>query len=349
MMNSEENNHREVTLKDLILTIKEFIAYVFEKWYVVAIICFVTMALFMYKHKRHTNTYPATIRFVVEGQTGGGSLGSLLGTFGIKKGGKINPFKILEVGRSTVILRKAVLQKDTNGEYLGDLIINELDIIDTENEVDERLVGFTMRDFKLDSEVSNKILKRIKARIWGGQDTRNSIASLTFDDDAGIFTLRAESISEDLSINLSYSIYELVKEFFESEVFENQSRSTEILKMKMDSLKQQRDVILEQIARTEDNNQNTILSSGNLQLKKLSYDLSATGAAYAEVLKNYEMTDVNLKDQQPLFMVIDTPFKPLPLIESSLILNLMLGGFIGTFLGVFVVVLQKIYRNIMDN
>ena len=60
------------------------------------------------------------------------------------------------------------------------------------------------------------------------------------------------------------------------------------------------------------------------------------------------MTDVNLKDMQPLFMVIDAPYSPLSASPSSLLKSLIFGFLLGGFLAAVFIIIRKVYRDTME-
>ena len=76
--------------------------------------------------------------------------------------------------------------------------------------------------------------------------------------------------------------------------------------MKADSIKTLNETKIRQLAKFEDRNRGTVNNQSMVTRSILSQESLALSSAYAEILKNKEMTDVNLKDMQPLFMAIDT-------------------------------------------
>ena len=81
--------------------------------------------------------------------------------------------------------------------------------------------------------------------------------------------------------------------------------------MKADSIKTLNESKIRQLAKFEDRNRGVVSNQVLVTSRILAQESSALSFAYAEIIKNKEMTDVNLKDMQPLFMAIDTPFSPI--------------------------------------
>ncbi|HMP29386.1 MAG TPA: hypothetical protein PKD85_07285, partial [Saprospiraceae bacterium] len=53
----------EITLKELILKIKEFVIELFRKWYIIVLCTLPTAAYFYYQHTKHEVTYTAEKKF----------------------------------------------------------------------------------------------------------------------------------------------------------------------------------------------------------------------------------------------------------------------------------------------
>ena len=200
----------EITLKELILKIQEYIRAIFKSWWVVALFCTISVVGFVYKHYQFVPTYDAELRFMVEGQDGeGGGLSSLLGSFGINKSTKVNPYKVLEVGKS-----KSILIKVFNREFdAKDNIANAfLRLYDLPTKWSVRNTDF--QDFQFNkqisingSELEREAIKKLSTIIWG-DDNIEPIAELNLDENTGIYSLTTKSINEDLSLAITSNFYQ---------------------------------------------------------------------------------------------------------------------------------------------
>ena len=83
--------------------------------------------------------------------------------------------------------------------------------------------------------------------------------------------------------------------------------------------------------------------------QRLSRDLSANAAMYAEVLKNTEMADFSLRTKTPFIQVIDAPIAPIPPTQVSLLRKLFIGAFLGGLIGLVFVSGRKFYRDVMSS
>lgn len=336
----------ELTLKELILKMKDYGHEVLRSWLTIVLISLPVICFFVYKHYTHVPEYKAELRFVVEGQGGsGGGLSSLLGTFGIKKGGRTNPYKILEVGRSSKIFEKVIF-KNIQDTTVAKSLIKEYNLLEQWSETDPKYTGFKFLNNTPTTRLEKTVLKKLKTMVWGGEKI-DGLCMFKLNEDNGIYSIKCSTSSEELSINLTNYFYDEIKLFFEEEVFQNQKKSAEILAMKSDSINSLKNEKIHQLARFEDRNMGLIAKSNSTKTVILKQEIQALGIAYSELIKNYEMTDVNLKDLQPIFMDIDRPYEPLKEGASSLLIKLLLGAFIGGFLGVLYVVFRKVFNEIM--
>ena len=149
-------------------------------------------------------------------------------------------------------------------------------------------------------------IKKLRARVWDSENV-DPMTSLKLNDETGIYTLSSETISEELSLAITNNLYDEIKLFFEEEVFQNQKQLADILAIKSDSIRSLNESKVRQIAKFEDSNRGMVSNEIMATKKILSQESMALTTAYAELMKNKEMTDVNLKDMQPLFMAIILP------------------------------------------
>ena len=349
----QENTHfdsDEITLKELILKIREFANEVIKSWWIIGLISVLFALGFYYMHTKQIPTYSSELRFVVEGQSSvGGGLSSLLGSFGIKKGGKVNPYKIIEVGKSTDVLLELLSQNMDSDESIANAIINEYDLVSewTEKNIEFENFRFGEEISSSGNEVERNAIKRLRKLIWGGK-TVIPLTTFELDEDTGIYAITTQARSEKISLWITNTLYKKIKHFFEEEIFLNQKQLADILTMKSDSIKTLNESKIRQLAKFEDRNRGVVSNQVLVTSRILSQESSALSFAYAEIMKNKEMTDVNLKDMQPLFMAIDTPFGPISPTVSFALIEILKGLILGGFIAVFFVLTKKIYREAMQ-
>ncbi len=355
-MNENKNTRSiddEISLKELILKCKEIIIFIFARWYVIAFFSLVFCGYQYYSYLKIKSEYTAETRFIIEGQSGSGDgIGGLLGAIGMGKSNKTNPYKILEVGMSTNTLVELLNEKLDNGKGIGNLLIEEY-FSTKEVEGEQMDEDYRFKDnMNIESldEYGLSLIRKLKSKVWGNPN--HGVAGLlTFelDNDSGIYSISAKTETEDLSLGMSKKMYSYVKGFFEEDVFLKQKQLGDILTAKSDSLELLRNSTVRRLANFENTNRSAVSFSLLSEKQILMAEIQAINSAYIEVIKNREMNDVRIKDIQPLFMAIDTPYKPLSVSNPSLFKFLITGLFLGVFLSVFILVIRKVYLDIMNN
>lgn len=349
--NTPNAHHNEdITLKELILKIQEYGRELIRNWFLIGLITLPVLGYFVYKHINFIPTYRAELRFVVEGQGGGGGgLSSILGSFGVKKGGNLNPNKILEIGKSNKLFESIVFKTYAGDTTLADRLVDEYYLLNRISKEKEDGLELNFEHYMLQSIQDKRTYKKLKKLVWGMPGKRDEALSIfSFDEEKGIYSLNTRATDEKLSIFLTEEVYKGIKNFFEEEMFENQKKSAEILSSKMDSIDKQKRSKAYELARFEDRNKGLLFSENGVRRKLLNQEIQALNIAYSELLRNYEMTDINLRNWQPLFMKIDSPFSPLPKKSSSLIINMIYGIICGIFIGILIVLFRRIFKDIMN-
>ena len=341
----------EMSFKDIILTVQEYSREVIRNWKVVGVFCVITLSFFLYRHFSHIPTYNAELRFVVEGQGGvGGGLGGILGSFGLNKQAGVNPYKILEVAKSSKTTQEVLFHGYSGDTTIADKLLEEYDLVEQWSENNEEYENFYFTSDTLSRPIEKSAFKRLKYLIWGSKEnTDDALSRISLDEETGLYSISTAAKDERLSIAITTRVYDGIKQFFEDEIFENQKRSAAILSAKKDSVMALKNAKVYQLARFEDRNQQLLLREDATQRAILTQEIQALNIAYAELLKSYEMSDVNLKNLQPLFMEIDRPFSPISPNKSSLMVNIVLGGLLGSFLAVLWIIGRYIYRKTMDD
>lgn len=347
-MDNQTINNDEISLKDIIITIKDYTTEVLKNWLIVGIITFAISIYFIYAHFTFIPKYNAETKFLVEGSSGSGGLGGLLGQFGLKGAGKFNPYKVTEVARSKVLLQKALFQK-----YDNDFIINHIISIYKLNEEwakdDESLKSFKFKnnEFEKFDQKESLAFLRIYNLTIGNSDPNKNLLNFNYNDDAAIYKYNISTENEKLSLELINAVYQNLKYFFEEEIIKNQISTTIILKQKADSIQTLIKRKSYQLASFQDRTLGLEMSTPAAGKSILEKEIAALTMAYAEVMKSYEITDIGLKDTKPMFLKLDENFAPLECTGSNLIIQIIKGILIGILLSSVFLILRKIVREAM--
>ena len=296
-------------------------------------------------------TYSANLKFIVEGQSGVSGLGGLLGQFGFRTGGggKTNPFQIQEISKSSTLLADVLFDKN-DSPNLAEEIITQYMLVEKWSEKNPSFIGFQFKNKKINDfdTLEIKAFKSLVSMINGPEKSPDlALQTIKFNEDNGLFTISTNSLSEDISLKLAHNTYNRLKYFYEEKTLENQRRTRDLLKTKVDSL----DAVIKakyfQAARFQDRNRDLITLEKSAQRDILLGEIQALSSALAEANKSYELADYSLKDSQPQFMLVDYSLPPLKPEENSMILNILKGILLGLFLAMAYIIIRKIYRDAM--
>ena len=351
-MTEEQQNYQddEITLKDLILKVKEYTREVWKSKFIVVLFGALGLAFFLYKHYNTPVTYSAETRFIVEGSGGmGGGIAGLLGQFGIRRDSKVNPYKIQEVAKSSKIIQKIIFNK-INDTLIANKIIDLYEYHKAwEKNPNEELHGFyfTQTDISKFSNTENIVMKAILGKIIGGPKAKDPLLSVGFDEDSGIFNISFTTEDPDLSMQMEKDLYTEIRIFFEESIVANQAATVKILQAKADSLQNLINSKTYAAASIQDRSLGLISNVQGVRGDRLQKEVMLLTAALGEVLKNLEMADISLRDVQPMFMQIDESLPPLKGSETSKIISILKGIIFGTLLGIIIVLITKIFKDAM--
>jgi hypothetical protein len=351
--NSKSNNNYEedeVTFKEIILKFHEYANEVKNSWFLLLFIIIPFLVFFLYKHFTQIPTYTAETKFFIEGNNNtSGGLGGLLGQFGIRSGGgKFNPSKISEVAKSKPFYRQILFEK-YNDDFIANQIINKYGLLQNWVEIDPLYQNFKFKntDFSKFDTLEKRAFLNIINLITGGPKAKNPLVSFEYDDGTGVYKYVTTTQNEALSIYINNLAYNKLKFFFEEELMANQVSSMYVLKSKADSI--QRLIIKKtyQTASVSDRSLGLVRATPMAGKAILDKEIQGLTMAYTEIMKNYELSDINTRDTKPMFIKLDESMSPLDPKNSSLITSILKAILFGGLIGVSFIIFRKIYKNAM--
>lgn len=345
----------EITLKDLILKLKEFWAEIWnKKWWVVGAGLLFGLISGVNAYLKPT-LYNASLTFMVNDDEGGGGmagLGAILGQFGLGGGGagKYNYDKIMEIARSNRILQNVLLDSSTLEEKTdinANHIINIYEL-HQDWEDDTLLNGFLFTAENVNSLSAQKVLKSLIGKLRGNPEDKSlkKLLNIQYDEESTIMEVTCSSVNETLSINLSNSWYNYLSDFYISKSIERQQSTFQALKQKSDSIYR---LLVGSESSLASNTEmlGLVKASDFLPRSRSSRNMQMYATMYAEVIRNKETAEFLLKNETPFFQVIDLPMAPLIKSKNSPIIIFFLFCFIGGIIAVMILLLRSYLRIIL--
>jgi hypothetical protein len=342
----------EMSLKDVIVRIREYWAEIRRYWLTIVLICMPFILWQGYLAFTTPVTYASSLTFMVDEDTNGRSamLSSLLGSFGIQAGQK-NFDKILDLAKSMRIMRSALFQKveiDGKLDYLANHFIRIQNIHEEEwykkpkDPMQPNLSGFIfLRDsFEGFTRLENSAFKSLYG-ILIGDEHNEPLFNTKYNQDSGIMTLSIQTRSESLTIELLRAIFSQLSSFYIMTSTEKQQETYSIIKEKSDSIKSLLTSTEYRAAHFHDQNNSLIKAIDRVPNERFSRDKNMYSVLYGETVKNLELADFALKNKVPYVQPIDMPIPPLIGVSYSKKKALLIGVGLGLTLGILFVLVRS--------
>lgn len=361
----------EITLKELILKIKEFITEVWDAKWLIPVFILPVLAYMSYKALKTTPTYEAPLTFMINEDEGGslGGIAGLLGQFGLGGGGggsEYNLDKILELMKSHKITQNVLLKKVNihgQSDYLANHVINNLDTLgqwypvsfykrpftDMEKVEAVRSFRFTSDTLSFNNILENRIIKAVYSQLVGSPaDRSKAILSSGYEENTAIMNITSRAFDEELSLALTDGFFEELSEYYIDKSIEKQKATFDLVRFKHDSLLTELRTVEYRLADFNDRNRNVISQKESIEQVRLRNSIIYLSAGLAKAKENMEIADFALQTKTPFIQVIDRPFMPLSRSKPSLFRTFVMATFLGAFLAIGFIVARKIYRDAMQ-
>lgn len=356
-MNSEQNSGKinidydsgEMSLRDLILAIRNYITYFLSKWYVYLVGIALIVGYLTYDTVSQQPTHIAPLTFTVQGTGGGGGIGTgaILGQLGIGGGGENNGLlKLVELSRSRQVIAP-VLFDSMAVEGVNDLLANHL-IREYDYHTlwqESKLINgylFTSAPPLPDDVAGNRVFKQLH-RLIVGPSNAGPLLSVSVDEVTSIFTITAETLNEEISMYLAEAVFASLETFHINASVSKKMQTLQNLTIRADSVEALLRVTESQLAVEQDRSARITLRQNSLRAQRLSQKVIILGTMYGEIIKNKETASFLLANEKPSFVVIDEPLVPLSQNRPSLVRAIIIGG-VASVLGISVLLmLWKFY------
>lgn len=328
----------EITLKELIEKILEFWYELWRKKWWIILITIPFLVIFGYRAKNAETTYQASLTYLLnDGGGGGGAIAGILGSFGLGKGGKVNLDRIVALSKSRNIIQKVLFTKialdtfNSKNDFIANHIIAlyALDDLWSKNKPDYKGFRFTHDSSSIFTPMELSALKMLHGKVVGGKGVKNPLFSNGFNEDTGILTMSANTVDEQLSIEMCNLAYKELKEYYILSSTNSQKNTFEFVQTKTDSILATLKTKEYQLARFNDQNRNLTDPAKMSERRILETEVFKLKNMYAEATKNYEIADFSLTAGTPDIVVVDEPIPPLEPIKKSLLIELIKGGLLG--------------------
>lgn len=354
------SGEEEISVKELIISLRGWIRYLWSKWLVLLIAGVLGGAAGLAYSFLNEPLYTASTTFVLEsGSDSRGNIGRLAGVAaiaglnlegeagGIFQGGNIN-----ELYRSRAMLAKTLLSEvhpDSNQLLIERFI--EYNGIREEWKGRPELLAL---DFRTDPEALDTETRRLYEGVITLFANRIRKEVLTVDKvDKNLSIIKVDVVSPDEVFSKSFNenLVKGVNEFYIQTKTKKSTNNIAILEAKVDSVRTVMTGAIYSAARVSDVTPNlnpTRQSQRVAPAQKAQFAAEANRTMLTQLLQNLEIAKMSQLQDQPLIQLVDTPVYPLPVNQLGKVKGVVTGGLLFGFLTLLALIGLKWYREVMD-
>ena len=348
----QQIDNDEISLKELIQKIQEWVAYLKTQWkLIIGIAALGGIIGFMYASFQKP-TYLATTTFVLEEDKGGGGLGGAMGlasSFGFDLGGGggglFTGSNIIELMKSRLVVEKTLL----NPVMVAGKEISLVDYYIQINKLNEgwsKIPVLANLNFPVNPDRTKFSLEQdsILYTISSGL-TKSNLTIAQKDKKVSIISLTVKAESELFSKLFCEQLLKETSDFYIETKSKKSRLNVDILQHQADSIRAELNGAITGVAAASDNvyNLNPAYNVKKTPGTRRQVDVQANTAILTQLVAQLELSKVSLRKETPLVQIIDRPILPLEKDKVSRLKSLILGGFLAGFLTVAYLVFGQLY------
>lgn len=358
MMDNKDAANDEISLKELIVTARDWYEYLLSKWKIILLVGVVGATLGLTYSLIKKPIYTASLSFALEDDKGGGGgLGGALGlasSFGLDLGGSgggiFTGSNLTELFKSRSMVEKTLLSPvfvDGKQISLAEMYIQN----NKWRENWSKNPKLSKIEFSPNS--NRKTFTRVQDSILGKMYQSLLTSGLSVgqkDKKIAIINIDVSSTNELFSKYFCEALAKQVGTFYVETKSKKARLNMSILERQVDSIRRELNGAITGVAVANDNtfNLNPALNVRRAPSARRQVDVQANTAILTELVKQSELAKVTLRKETPLIQVIDRPILPLPMERFGKAKGLVLGGLLGGFGIVFYLILRRILKKITD-
>ena len=347
MIEQQQIDNDEISLKELIQKIQEWIAYLKSQWKIIIGIAALGGIIGFVYASFQKPTYLAATTFVLEEDKGSGGLGGAMGlasSFGFDLGGGggglFTSSNIIELMKSRLVVEKTLLKPVKIAGKEISLVDYYIQINELKSKVSfpanaDRTKFSLEQDFILHNIWSDIVNNKI---IIGAKDKKSSILMLSVKTQNEIFSkLFCEELLKETS------------DFYIETKSKKSRLNVNILQRQVDSMRIELNNSITGVAAATDNiyNLNPAFNLKKTPGTKRQFDVQTNTAILSQLLAQLEMSKVSLRKETPLVQVIDRPILPLEKEVAGKLKYLIFGAVLSSFFIIFYFSLRLFIKNLI--
>ena len=355
--NTEQFDNDEISLKELVLKIKEWYQFLLTKWRLIIFAGIIGGLIgFTYAYFQKP-TYKAVLTFAMEEEkSGGGGLGGALGLasqFGIdlgsSGGGAFSGANLIELMKSRKLVEKTLLSPIEVDGKAQSLVEYYLAFNEIKKDWDEKPLLKNV-SFPIDADRTkftlqqDSILKNLAAGL-----IKTDLVISQKDKKVSILSIEMNSTNEQFAKVFCETIAKETSEYYVEIKSKKSKMNVDILQHQADSIRAELNSAITGVAAAADNvfNLNSAMNVRRTPSARRQVDVQANTAILTQLVGNLELAKVTLRKETPLLQIIDRPSFPLEKEKVGKLKSLVLGGFLAGFLTVLYLVFSSLYKKLV--
>jgi len=348
----------EISLKELIDKIKEWVNFLKSKWAsififgVIGALIGLTIALFK------KPTYKAVLTFAMEEDKGGGGLSGALGlasSFGIDLGGgggggAFAASNLAELMKSRLLVEKVLLEPIVlNGKTISlaeyYIQINELREGWDKKPLLKNIQFLPNVDRSTFTLQQDSILQKIHTSLID----KEHLSIMQKDKKVTILSIEVTSENEFFSKIFCENLAKETSNFYIETKSKKSKINVNVLQRQTDSIRNALNGAITGVANETDfvYNLNPAFNIKTAPSKKKQIDVQANTAILTNLAVQLELAKITLRKETPLIQTIDRPILPLQKEKFGKLKSIILGGFLAGFLYILYLIFGRLYRKMI--
>ena len=355
--NTEQFDNDEISLKELILKIKEWYQFLITKWRLIILAGIIGGLIgFTYAYFQKP-TYKATLTFALEEDKGSGAMSGALGLasqfgfdIGGSGGGAFTGSNLIELMKSRLLVEKTLLNPiEIEGKSISIaeyyIQINKMRKAWDKNPALKNIQFLPNADREKFTLQQDSILKG----IYSGLTAPANLTIGQKDKKVSITSIEVNSLNEKFSKIFCENLAKETSEYYVEIKSKKARLNVEILQKQTDSIRAELNSAITGVASAADNvfNLNMAMNVKRSPGARRQVDVQANTAMLTSLVTNLEMSKMALRKETPLIQVIDKPIFPLEKEKLGKLKSLVLGGFLAGFLTVLYFVFSSLYKKLI--
>jgi uncharacterized protein involved in exopolysaccharide biosynthesis len=352
IVNSSIDND-EISLKELIIKIKEWASFFKSKWKIIFFAGIVGGIIGFTISVYDKPTYKASLTFAMEEDkgTGGGGLSGALGlasSFGIDLGGgggggAFAASNLAELMKSRLLVERVLFSPIEIKEENTTLLEYYIQINELRKNSKFKNISFLQG---IDRSKFTRQQDSVIQQIYKSLISKESLSIMQKDKKISILTIEVTSNDEIFSKLFCESLAQMTSDYYIETKSKKAKLNVDILGKQVENVQLALNSAITGTALEVDNvfNLNPAFNIKGAKSKKGQIDVQSNTAILSNLLVQLELAKITLRKETPLIQFIDRPILPLEKNRLGKIKSLTFGSAFAVFISIFVFIIINLYK-----